>query len=275
MRKEKERSWERKIAACILALAVVLVAILGTLIVSDGVKGSEEKYINVNGVRLAYIEEGKGRPLLLLHGGGGDHHEFNSMVKKLSKTYRVFAIDSRGHGNSSAVKEYNYQDMADDINAFIKEKGLKKPALYGFSDGGITGLLLASQHPKLLSAMIISGANTNPQGLRPEGRKAMEEEYKAFGDALLRMELTQPHITEAELKKIKIPVLVLAGSSDLVKESHTRLLAAAIPGSELNILEGEDHSSYVLEKEKAAELIEGFLEKQRTASRREIPENDG
>lgn len=273
MRKGKERSRERKTAARILALAVVLAATMGALILFDSAKGSEEKYINVNGVRLAYIEEGEGQPLLLLHGGGGDYREFNSMVKTLSKTYRVFAIDSRGHGESSAVKEYNYQDMADDINAFIKEKGLKKPALYGFSDGGITGLLLASQHPDLLSAMIVSGANTNPRGLRQESRKAMEEEYRASGDAVLKMELTQPHITEAELKKIKIPVLVLAGSSDLVKESHTRLLAAAIPGSELNILKGEDHSSYVLEKGKAAELIEGFLEKQRTASRREISEN--
>lgn len=260
MKKGKARKWKRKTAVCILVLGIALAAILGAQIVFDD---AEEKYIDVNGIRLAYIEEGEGAPLLLLHGGGGDHHDFSSMVKKLSKTYRVFAIDSRGHGNSSEVKEYNYQDMADDVNAFIKEKRLKKPALYGFSDGGITGLLLASQHPKLLSAMIISGANANPQGLRPASRKAMEEEYKAFGDALLKMELTQPHITEAELKKIQIPVLVLAGSFDLVKESHTRFLAASIAGSELKILEGEDHSSYVLEKGTAAELIEGFLQKQK------------
>ena len=183
-------------------------------------------------------------------------------MEALSQDYKIYAIDSRGHGNSSSVKEYNYQDMADDTKASIKVKKLDRPALYGFSDGGITGLILAYQNPGLLSELIISGANVDPDGLRPENRQAMEQEYEASGDPILKMELTQPHLKASDLRKISLPTLILAGSQDMVKESHTRFLADNIPMSSLKILEGETHSSYVKESGKLAQIIGNFLSRQ-------------
>ena len=87
----------------------------------------------------------------------------------------------------------------------------------------------------------------------------MEREYRLSGDPLLKMELTQPHLTESDLHRISIPTLVLAGSREMIKESHTRFLAANIPGSRLEILEGESHSSYVMEGTKLARIIKDFL----------------
>ncbi|MCQ4638102.1 alpha/beta hydrolase [Anaerovorax odorimutans] len=219
----------------------------------------EEQYIDVNGVNLAYVQQGEGKPLILLHGGGGSCHSFDHIIDRLSKNYTVYAIDSRGQGKSSAASEYNYQDMADDVEAFIKEKQLERPALYGFSDGGITGIILASQHPELLSALMVSGANLYPEGIKDEDRLAMEKSYSVTGDPLLKMEITQPHLTAEDLRKIKIPVLVTAGSDDMIKESHTRFIAENIALSQLNILEGESHTSYVLESTIIADLIEDFL----------------
>lgn len=245
-----------KRAVCLLGLFVLVFCVAAGC---GRQQVSEERFIEVNGVTLAYLEAGSGKPLILLHGGGGNNRDFEPVMEELSQDYKVYAIDSRGHGNSSAVEEYNYQDMANDMKAFIKAKKLDHPVLYGFSDGGITGLLLASQDPDLLSELIISGANASPDGLRSEDRKAMEREYRLSGDPLLKMELTQPHLTESDLHRISIPTLVLAGSRDMIKEPHTRFLATNIPDSRLEILEGESHSSYVMEGTKLARIIKDFL----------------
>lgn len=239
-----------------LALVVILlVAMAGCA------QGREEQYVDVNGVSLAYVQQGEGEPLILLHGGGGSWHSFDHVIDRLSETFTVYAIDSRGQGKSSAVSEYNYQDMADDVAAFINEQQLDHPALYGFSDGGIVGLILASQHPDLLSKLMVSGANADPSGIADEDRAAMERSYSVTGDGLLKMELTQPHLTAEDLNRIRIPVLVTAGSDDMIKESHTRFIAESIPGSRLEILQGETHTSYVLESTQVADLIEDFLKK--------------
>ncbi len=239
---------------------LVLVVIL--LVTMAGcAAGREEQYIDVNGVSLAYVRQGEGEPLILLHGGGGSGRSFDHVIDRLSETFTVYAIDSRGQGKSSAVGEYNYQDMADDAAAFINELQLDHPALYGFSDGGIVGLILASQHPVLLSKLMVSGANADPSGIVDEDRAVMERSYSATGDGLLKMELTQPHLTVEDLNRIRIPVLVTAGSDDMIKESHTRFIAENIPGSRLEILQGETHTSYVLESTQVADLIEDFLKK--------------
>lgn len=241
-------------------IRLVLVTVLILCITGGcGYQINEESYIDVNGVRLAYIEQGTGPALILLHGGGGSSHDLDPMISELSQDYTVYAIDSRGHGNSAPVTEYNYQDMADDVAAFIKEKKLRKPALFGFSDGGIVGLLVAYQRPNSLSKLIVSGANADPSGIRDEDRSAMEQSYATTQDAELKMELEQPDITKADLEKIRIPVLVTAGSDDMIKEEHTELIARSIPNSKLEILEGESHTSYVLESDKLVEMIKAFL----------------
>lgn len=243
-----------------LAAVILLITMVGCT------AGPEEQYIDVNGISLAYVRQGEGRPLILLHGGGGSWHSFDHIIDRLSETFTVYAVDSRGQGKSSAVREYNYQDMADDVTALIQKQQLDHPALYGFSDGGIVGLMIASQHPDLLSELMISGANADPSGIREEDMAAMERSYSVSGDALLKMELTQPHLTAEALNRIHIPVLVMAGSDDMIKESHTRFIAENIPGSRLDILQGETHTSYVLKSTKIADLIEGFLEHREISS---------
>ena len=117
-------------------------------------------------VTLYYEKTGQGRPVILLHGNGETHEIFDKLVPELSKDYTVYAIDSRGHGKSTKVKTLDYDIMAEDIAEFIRILKLEKPMLYGFSDGGILGLILAYRYPDLLSKLIISGANLHPDGLK-------------------------------------------------------------------------------------------------------------
>jgi len=217
-------------------------------------------HIKVNGIELFFEKCGSGKPIVLLHGNGEDHTIFDLLTARLSQHYTVYAIDSRDHGRSTKVKSLDYRTMAEDVAAFIKEMGIKGTMLYGFSDGGIIGLLLAIEHPELISRLVVSGANTQPNGVKTIGSIRMKISYLASRDHKLKLMLTQPNITSAELNAISTPTLVLAGSKDVVKDKHTRMIAANIKNSVLKILEGEDHSSYVVHSEKLYGIIKPFLE---------------
>ena len=74
------------------------------------------------------------------------------------------------------------------------------------------------------------------------------------------MLLTQPHITAERLAKISVPVHILAGSDDVIKESDTRFIADSIPSATLEILQGETHTSYVSHSKKLYPIIMKYLE---------------
>ncbi|MDR1687144.1 MAG: alpha/beta hydrolase [Clostridiales bacterium] len=215
--------------------------------------------IKVNGIELFYEKTGQGSPVILLHGNGENHEIFDVLIEKLSANYTLYAIDSRGHGKSEKVRTINYEDMAEDIAAFIGGLNLQKPSLYGFSDGGIAGLLIAIKYPDLLSKLAISGANINPKGFKRFFLAAMSAEYFFTRNENIKMMITQPDIKEEQLAKIVTPTLVLAGSKDMIRESHTKTIAENIPGSVLKILQGETHSSYVIHSDKLRAIIETFL----------------
>lgn len=209
----------------------------------------------VNGINLYYEKHGKGKSLILLHGNGETHKIFDKAVPLLAEHFTVYAIDSRGHGQSDPVTEYRYTDMADDIKCFIEAKGLNKPILYGFSDGGIIGLLLACNYPQLLSQIIISGANTELTGIRNGWLKLFQIINAIVKEPKMDMMLKSPSITMDMLHKITIPTTVLAGSRDMIKKDHTEYIANNIRNSNLHILQGEGHGSYVVHNTKLVKLI--------------------
>ncbi|MGI6004748.1 MAG: alpha/beta fold hydrolase [Christensenellales bacterium] len=217
-------------------------------------------FVKVNGIRLFYEKSGKGNPIILLHGNGEDHTIFDVLTKQLSENYTVYAIDSRDHGKSDRVKNLDYNSMADDIAAFIQALNVEKPILYGFSDGGIIGILLAIEYPHMLSKLIISGANIRPDGIKAVYAALMKIIYFFTRSRKFKLMVTQPNIAEASLGRIITPTFILAGSKDLVKEAHTKTIARNIPGSVLQILEGEGHASYVLHSEKLHKIIQPFLD---------------
>jgi pimeloyl-ACP methyl ester carboxylesterase len=217
-------------------------------------------YLKVNGTNLYYEQTGEGTPFLLLHGNGEDHRIFDELSRVLSHHYTIYAVDSRSHGKSSKSGEISYDLMAEDIAAFIHALELECPLLYGFSDGGIVGLLLASRYPDLLSKLIVSGANCSPQGLRAGWRALFRLEWFFTRSPLIRMMLDEPDIHPEQLASIQIPVLVLAGSRDVIKKKHTGMLAEHIPHSILKILPHETHDSYVVHQESLYQIIKPFLE---------------
>ncbi len=214
-------------------------------------------YIHVNNVNLFYEKTGEGRPLVMVHGNGEDHTIFNEAVRVLKEYYTCYCVDSRGHGYSMSADELHYADMAEDMTAFLEKLDLQDVTFYGFSDGGIIGLLAAARTDRIRT-LIVSGANLTPQGVKTPLRLLLRGMRLVKKDPKIELMLREPHIGDAELKKITAKTLVLAGSKDLVVERETRHIAETIPGAELEILLGEGHGSYIVHKEKIAEIILRF-----------------
>ena len=215
--------------------------------------------IHVNHIDLYYEKTGQGPPLILLHGNGESCRIFRWAMAQFAASHTVYAIDSRGHGKSARVKALHYADMAEDVAAFIAALGLERPCLYGFSDGGIIGLLLAIEHPGLLSSLAVSGANITPDGVKAGWLRAVRLGYFVTRNSKYKLMRDEPNITEEQLAQVKTPTLVLAGEKDLIRDAHTREIAAAIPGARLRILPGENHGSYVINSPKLYDVLGAFF----------------
>src|SRR5881227_875858 len=91
----------------------------------------------VNGVELGYRLIGEGDPLILLHGGFGSVEMFGPNVDLLAAGRQLIGVDLQSHGRSPAAdRPMRFETMADDVAALVKELGLDRVAVMGFSLGG-------------------------------------------------------------------------------------------------------------------------------------------
>ena len=77
-------------------------------------------YIQLNSQVICYEKTGEGAPVILIHGNTEDHHIFDRLIEDMEKDHTVYAMDSRGHGESATPKEFHYADMAEDVINLIK-----------------------------------------------------------------------------------------------------------------------------------------------------------
>ncbi|WP_316805515.1 alpha/beta hydrolase [Pedobacter nototheniae] len=213
-------------------------------------------YVKVNnGKRIYYETYGNGEPLLLLHGNGGSINSFWQQIPAFSQKYKVIAIDTRGQGNSKdlTTENFSYNLFAEDLKTVLDTLHLKNVNILGWSDGGNTGLILASKYPDYVKKLITMGANLNPTETALSKKiliqtakdiKRLKEENKASNTVIIRlleMLLKEPDIKPEQLKSVKAKTLVIAGGKDLILENHTRLIAKSIPDAQLILLKGQTH----------------------------------
>ena len=215
--------------------------------------------INVNNLNIYYEVYGEGKPIILLHGNSETHEIFDKLIDKLKDNYKVYAIDSRCHGKSEDTIYISYNLMRDDIIGFIQKLNIEKPILYGFSDGGIIGLLIAIKEPDILSKLIVSGANLNPKGMKTVMRIFIKLVCLFSKDKLFKMMLKEPNISIEELKTIRIPTVVLAGEKDVIKLKHTKQISGNIQNSKLEIIKNENHGSYIIHSDKIYDILKKYI----------------
>ena len=215
--------------------------------------------IEVNGVSMFYAAEGSGKPVILVHGNGGSHNDLETTQRGLAQAgYMVYALDSRGQGANPRLEEYHYKDMATDVYQFIKAKGLEKPAVFGFSDGGIIALQLEVMYPGTLGAIATGGANIFVKGaLVPEFENGFLAQQT--DEPLVVMMQNEPTMTPQDMQTIKVPALIMSGEHDLIRQEHTRLIGSNIPGAKTMIIPGEDHGSYICNSRKLTGLLLEFF----------------
>ena len=215
--------------------------------------------VEVNGVSLFYAAEGAGKPVILLHGNGGSHNDLETTHRELAQAgYMVYALDSRGQGANKPLPEYHYKDMAADVYEFIKLKGLEKPAVFGFSDGGIIALQLEVMYPGTLGAIVTGGANIFVKdALIPSFAEGFLAQPST--EPLVIMLQTEPSMTVEDMKGIGCPSLIMSGEHDLIRQEHTLLIGENIPSGRPVIIPGEDHGSYICNSPKLAPLILEFF----------------
>jgi pimeloyl-ACP methyl ester carboxylesterase len=222
-------------------------------------------------IKHFFIEKGKGEPIILLHGNGENSEYFQGQIDVLSKQYHVYAIDTRGHGKTPrGDKTFTIRQFADDLFCFMEQQQIERAHLLGFSDGGNIAIVFAICYPDKVNRLILNGANLNPNGVRCSVQIPIEIGYKfakRFSEKsdsarlkaeMLGLMVNDPNVEPEELAKIKAKTLVIAGTKDMIKEEHTRLIASSIPNSELVFLKG-DHFIAAKHPEEFNQAVLDFL----------------
>jgi len=152
----------------------------------------------------------------------------------------------------------------------LDARNIAKAVILGFSDGGNIAMEFALKYPERVEKLILNGANPFPSGVKPLYQWPIEVGYrmaklfskkseKAKQNAeMLGLMVNEPHIDPSELARLTMPVLVVAGTKDMIKESHTRLIYKNLPNAQLAFVEG-DHFVANKNAEAFNKVVEDFL----------------
>ncbi len=220
---------------------------------------------------LNFTEKGYGAPLILLHGNGESSGYFVNQIDRFANEYRVIAVDTRGHGASPrGNKPFTLETFADDLKNLLDSLNIEKANILGFSDGGNIAVIFALKYPERVNSLVLNGANLFPSGLKSSFLIPVKVLFAVFSllshfsrrakrrSKLLYLMAKQPNIQPERLSGIKCPVLVIAGTQDVIKEKHTKLIAASLPDSSLCFLKG-GHSIAKTNSVEFNSAVEKFL----------------
>ena len=216
-------------------------------------------YVKVDGAKQYYEVYGQGKPLVLIHGNGGNIAYMKPQIEFFAKKYKVIVMDCRGRGKSELGKDsLTYKQMAKDIEGILNYMHLDSTCVVGRSDGGILALMLAMDYPQKVKKAVAFAANLtadtkglydfNYEELKRDRRHADEmiankdttQDWKIIQQRNRMMEF-QPNITATDLKKIKCPVLVMSTDRDIIPEEHTLFIYRNISKANLCIVTAENH----------------------------------
>jgi pimeloyl-ACP methyl ester carboxylesterase len=228
-------------------------------------------------VEIAYLDEGEGEPVVLVHGFASTK-QINWVQPSWTTTLvkagrRVIALDNRGHGQSTKLydpAQYDTPRMAEDVRALLDHLAVERADVMGYSMGARITAFLALMHPARVRSAIIAGLGihlVDGVGLPMEIADALEapsladvtdpvgRTFRAFADQT-RSDLkalaacirgSRQTLTRAEVAAIKLPVLIAVGTKDTVAGS-AHALAPLIPGAKVLDIPGRDHMLAVGDK---------------------------
>ena len=250
--------------------------------------------VEVNGMQMYYEVSGAGEPLVVLHGAYMNIPSMGAIIPKLAETHMVYALEFQGHGRTTDIdRPITYPGLADDVAAFMDAVDLPKADVFGYSMGAAAGLQLAIRHPEKVDQLIAATVAYDAEGWQPAFRDFIPmmtvemftempfaEDYKtlaanpdgfpALVAKLIALE-KEPMAWEAEVKALKVPVLIITGDADVATLEHSvamfRLLGGGgmgdmgtpLPPSRLAVLPATSHTAVIGQVDLLVGIIEPFL----------------
>ena len=237
------------------------------------------------GVEIAYLDEGEGDPIVLVHGFASTkevnwvHPGWVSTLTREGR--RVIALDNRGHGRSGKLYDpaaYHSAIMADDVRALLDHLEIERADAMGYSMGARITAFLAVKHPARVRSAVLGGLGIRlvegvglPESIAsalkaasiddvgdPIGRtfRIFAEQTKSDLRALAAcIRGSRQTLSRTEVASLRMPVLVAVGTSDQVAGSAQEL-AALIPGARALDIPGRDHMLAVGDKVYKAAVID-------------------
>lgn len=249
------------------------------------------------GVRLYYETHGQGRPVVFVHGGGGNTLSWFQQVPHFARSWRVVTVDLRGFKNSTcAPEDVHPKHFPDDMRAVLDAEGIDKAAFVCQSLGAWAGLPLAVRHPDRVACLVLTGSPTpayserNWQVLRESGERFNSRTGQGVAKGFLSTEFAHRHphmhflydqirllngpfdarrmqdevvrLHPLDFQGYGTPTLMMGGELDhfLTPDSH-RHVATLIPGAELYSFPDSAHSAYFEEPDLFNRVVEDFLDR--------------
>jgi proline iminopeptidase len=159
---------------------------------SSNVYAMREGYVDANGVMIYYKIFGRGKPLVIVHGGPGASHDyFLPYLTPLARHYQLLFIDERGSGRSQTLEDvsaYTVENMADDVEAVRQALGLGQVSLLGHSYGGVLAQAYALKYQKNLSSLILASTFSSTKALNEVFARMKEKMPPELRDRINRLE---------------------------------------------------------------------------------------
>jgi 3-oxoadipate enol-lactonase len=194
----------------------------------------------VGGIRLAYRVSGSpdAPPVVLMHALGENSTDWDAVAGDLAGTFRVYALDLRGHGASGRPGAYSVELMRDDLWAFLDRLGIDRVTLVGHSLGGMVACLAAQDRPERVARLVLEDPPPllpadppRPAPAQPDG--PVDFDWAVVTGIMPQRNLPDPAWWDG-LTRITAPTLVVAGGPDShLPQDQLAALAARIPHGRL------------------------------------------
>jgi len=240
-------------------------------------------YAPVNGLDLYYEIRGRGKPLVLLHGGVHTIDlTFGPLLEPLAAGRQVIAVEFQGHGHTADTgRPMTIEALAGDVVALLDQLGIAEADLFGFSLGGLVACAVAVGAPDRVGRLIVASADPH----RPPGRESApidddrlptRDDYLAMRDAYRAVAPDPGHFDEGaartsamvhefpgwtdELRSLRAPTLLVFGDRDFSPLADVAELFGLLPDAQLAVLPATTHVGVTQRPAAMLALITPFLD---------------